>query len=324
MEYVEVRGKTVDVAVEAALQELGIDRERADIEVIQEPEKGFLGMGGQDAVVRVKARPAQKRRRRRRRSGDEGDDRTRGERSAGQAGRTQTRGGAPGGTGRGGRDKAGRSDRSDRSERSDRNRPDRDANRGRNTGSRTGNRPAEAKSAGRRDNDAGKSERPAKEEIEVSIEEQVPVVESFLKGLVEAFGLEGSVAVTTEEDVIVADVSGPQTEAMVGPRGATIEAIHELTKTVLQRRTQASARVRLDIAGYGERRRQALAIYADQLIDQVLAEGGEVMLEPMSAGDRKTIHDAVAARDGVRSYSEGEAPSRFVVIATEGADTEEE
>jgi spoIIIJ-associated protein len=158
----------------------------------------------------------------------------------------------------------------------------------------------------------------------VSIEEQTPVVESFLKGLVDAFGLEGSVDVTTEEDVIVATVSGPQTEAMVGPRGSTIEAIHELTKTVLQRQTQASARVRLDIAGYGERRRQALAIYADQLIDQVLREGGEVMLEPMSAGDRKTIHDAVAERDGVRSYSEGEAPQRFVVIAREGGDSEEE
>jgi predicted RNA-binding protein Jag len=73
VEYVEVRGKTVDVAVEAALEELGIDRDRAEIEVIQEPEKGFLGMGGKDAVVRVKARPAQKRRRRRRRGERDND-----------------------------------------------------------------------------------------------------------------------------------------------------------------------------------------------------------------------------------------------------------
>jgi hypothetical protein len=58
-----------------------------------------------------------------------------------------------------------------------------------------------------------------------------------------------------------------------------------------------------------------LSIYAGQLINQVLAEGGEIMLEPMSAADRKVIHDAVAARQGVRSYSEGEAPRRYVVIA---------
>lgn len=286
MEYVEVRGKTVDVAVEAALQELGIDRDRAEIEVIQEPEKGFLGMGGKDAVVRVKAR-SQKRRRRRRRGGDEQKD----------SGDRSTPRSKP-------RDDRSR-DRNGRNERSSRNGGGERAESG---GSRPdGNRSGKPRT---------RNDQPKKEATEVSIEEQAPVVESFLQGLVESFGLEGTVSVTIDEDVIVADVSGPQTEAMVGPRGSTIEAIHELTKTVLQRQTQASARVRLDIAGYAERRRQALAIYADQLIDQVLQEGGEVMLEPMSAGDRKTIHDTVAQRDGVRSYSEGEAPQRFVVIAT--------
>lgn len=293
MEYVEVRGKTVDVAVEAALEELGLERERAEIEVIQQPEKGFLGMGGKDAVVRVKARPAQKRRRRRRRgerSDDTGDKRDGGERQSGA------------------------------------NPPKKLRDDRKGDGKHREPRPARAKSDSGRENERQRNseKKPKKEAIEVSIEEQAPVVESFLKGLVDAFGLEGSVAVSTDDDVIVADVSGPQTEAMVGPRGSTIEAIHELTKTVLQRQTQASARVRLDIAGYAERRRQALAIYAGQLIEQVLAEGGEVMLEPMSAGDRKTIHDAVAEREGVRSYSEGEAPQRFVVIAVSSGDSDEE
>ena len=287
MEYVEVRGKTVDVAVEAALQELGIDRERADIEVIQEPEKGFLGMGGKDAVVRVKAR-SQKRRRRRRRGGDE-----RKEAGEGSKPRSQDR------------------DERDRSRRSERPNRNRDGGNAKTSGVPR----SDSRRDANRESSRPRSDQPKKEATEVSIEEQAPVVESFLKGLVESFGLEGQVSVTIDDDVIVADVSGPQTEAMVGPRGSTIEAIHELTKTVLQRQTQASARVRLDVAGYAERRRQALAIYADQLIDQVLQEGGEVMLEPMSAGDRKTIHDAVAQREGVRSYSEGEAPQRFVVIA---------
>lgn len=298
MEYVEVRGKTVDVAVAAALEELGIEQDRAEIEVIQEPEKGFLGMGGKDAVVRVRARAPQKRRRRRRR-GERGDDQPRAEGEGG--GRTGNRGGSREQKPRGGNGESRSRDR-------DRQPP---------AAAKGGTRKTEQP----RDNDEQKS---TKEATEVSIEEQTPVVEAFLKGLVDAFGLEGAVSVTTEDDVIVAEVSGPQTEAMVGPRGSTIEAIHELTKTVLQRQTQASARVRLDIAGYAERRRQALAIYAEQLIDQVLAEGGEVMLEPMSAGDRKTIHDAVAGRDGVRSYSEGEAPQRFVVIAAIDGDSSEE
>jgi predicted RNA-binding protein Jag len=88
VEYVEVRGKSVEVAVEAALEELGIDRDRADIEVIQEPEKGFLGMGGKDAVVRVKAQTQQKRRRRRRR-GAEGDERRKGESSSNRGGQAR-------------------------------------------------------------------------------------------------------------------------------------------------------------------------------------------------------------------------------------------
>lgn len=161
----------------------------------------------------------------------------------------------------------------------------------------------------------------------MSIDEQVPVVDEFLKGLVGAFGLDGTVEVRAEEDVIVADIKGQQTEAMVGARGSVIEAIHELTKTVLHRQTQSSARLRLDIAGYGDRRRQALSIYAGQLIEQVLSDGGEVMLEPMSASDRKVIHDAVGDREGVRSYSEGESPQRYVVIARDGdvrASSEEE
>lgn len=144
---------------------------------------------------------------------------------------------------------------------------------------------------------------------------QAPMVSEFLEGLVESFGLEGEVQVSVQEDVIVATVSGDQTEALVGTRGSVMEAIHEITKTVLHRQNDDTARVRIDIAGYAERRRQALSIYASQLIDQVLGEGGEIMLEPMSAADRKVIHDAVASREGVESYSEGEAPRRYVVIA---------
>ncbi|MFP3914873.1 MAG: protein jag, partial [Actinomycetota bacterium] len=149
---------------------------------------------------------------------------------------------------------------------------------------------------------------------------QEPLVREFLEGLLAALGLEGSVDSRVEEDVIVVDVRGEQTEALVGQRGTVMEAVHELTKTVLQRSAKDAARVRIDIAGYAERRRQALTIYAGELIDQILEEGGELMLEPMSASDRKVIHDAVADRSGVRSYSEGEAPQRYVVIAT----TEEE
>lgn len=145
--------------------------------------------------------------------------------------------------------------------------------------------------------------------------DQAKVVAEFLEGLLDAFGLEGEVQTRVEDDIIYADINGAQTEALIGPKGSILQAMLELTRTVVQRKTQAGARLRLDIAGYGERRREALRIYAARLAEQVVEEGGEVMLEPMNPADRKVVHDVIAEIDGVRSYSEGEEPKRSVVVS---------
>jgi spoIIIJ-associated protein len=73
--------------------------------------------------------------------------------------------------------------------------------------------------------------------------------------------------------------------------------------------------MRLDIAGYAARRREALKIYAGRLAESVKEDGREAMLEAMNAADRKVVHDAIAEIDGVRSFSEGEEPNRSVVVA---------
>ena len=111
------------------------------------------------------------------------------------------------------------------------------------------------------------------------------------------------------------DITGDQTEALVGRKGVVVQAIHELTRTVIQRKTFGAPRMRLDIAGYAARRREALKIYAARLADNVKEDGREAMLEPMNAADRKVVHDAIAEIDGVRSFSEGEDPNRSVVVA---------
>lgn len=274
---ITLRAKTVDLAVEAAMIELGIDDpEQLAVEILTEPQKGFLGIGGQDAVVRV---TRQKSRRRR-------GDRRRGGKNRKQSGSRQQRQPKPA-------------------------KNDRDREKGRSKDkdrkvSRQGNSQA-----------TKNDDRPV-----VSHEEQAQIAADFLEGLVDAYGLEGTVETAVEDDVIIANVNGEQTEALVGVRGSVRAAIHELTRTVLQRYSQDTARLRLDIAGYAERRRQALTIYADQLIDQLIAEGGEIMLEPMSSADRKVIHDAASARDGVESYSEGESPRRYVVLAATGVNEE--
>jgi spoIIIJ-associated protein len=269
---IEVRAKSVDLAVEAAMQELGVqDRDQLAVEVIQEPERGFLGFGGQDAVVRVKRQKSRRRRNERKRSGQ----------AQGSGVPAKQKPQSSGNNGGGNR-------------RGQRNQP---RDKGRDMSRQPENREPKI------------DDRP-----EMTIEDQARIAGEFLEGLVSAFGLEGTVTATVDDDVIIADVSGEQTEALVGVRGSVRSAIHELTRTVMQRYAQDTARLRLDIAGYAERRRQALTIYAERLIDQLLSEGGEIMLEPMSPADRKVIHDVAASRDGVNSYSEGEAPRRYVVL----------
>lgn len=152
-------------------------------------------------------------------------------------------------------------------------------------------------------------------EAEVDRDEQAAMVKDFLKGLLDAFGLEGDVECTVEEDIILANITGEQTEALVGPKGAILQATLELSRTIVQRKSQAGARIRLDIGGYTERRREALRIYTGRLVEKVVEEGGEIMLEPMNAADRKVVHDAAAELGGVRTFSEGEEPRRSVVVA---------
>jgi spoIIIJ-associated protein len=295
MEWVEVHGKTVEVAVEAALAELGLTSpDEAEVEVIQEPSAGFLGLGGKEAIVKVSTKP--KRPRQRRRRSGRGEQRGRGQRGDG-GGRSQSGGKSA---------ERGNGERVESGSRSDG---------GRSHGGGRNNR------AGGGRGDQARSEKPRQRKEDrpesAPIETQAEVAKEFLVGLLDAFGLEGSVDTRIEEDVLWLDVTGGQTEALVGHKGAVMQAVHELTRTVIQRKTFGAPRMRLDIAHYAERRREALRIYTQRLADRLLASGGEIMLEPMNAADRKVVHDTVVEIPGVRSFSEGEDPDRAVVLALE-------
>ena len=344
MEFVEVRGSTVDVAVEAGLAELGISRDDATITIIEEPAKGFLGIGSKTALVRIAPKPApQKRRSRGRgRSKDRDGSEGRGQQSKQGGDRGRDQGGSKQRDRQGGRDQSrqqsggqasgggGRAERGSRSQAGGRGQSEsrgggrsggqasgggRDSRGGGRSqsgrgGRNQGGRQENNRNAGNRD--SGRSEEP------VNVAEQAEVAQDFLVGLLASFGLEGKVETRTEEDIIYATVTGEQTEALVGQKGSIMEAINELLRTIIQRKTHRRARLRLDIGGYNERRREALKIYTQRLAEQVIAEGGELMLEPMNPAERKVVHDAVAEIDGVRSFSEGEEPRRSVVIAAEG------
>jgi spoIIIJ-associated protein len=155
-------------------------------------------------------------------------------------------------------------------------------------------------------------------EATIGVMDQARMAEEFLLGLAERMGLEGAATSVQELDEELAEVrlDGEGTGLLVGRRGATLQALQELTKTVLQRRTppDAEGRIRVDVAGYRERRRAALEAFVRSIADEVKATGEEQALEPMNAADRKVVHDTVNEIEGVATTSEGADPRRRVVI----------
>jgi spoIIIJ-associated protein len=154
-------------------------------------------------------------------------------------------------------------------------------------------------------------------DVTVTLDEQTALAEQFLSGLLDAFGLEGQLETSrVDESTSEIDITGDDLGLLIGPRGQTIVAIQELTRIVLQRHAEGSyeGRVRVDVSGYRQRRREALARFTEQVADQVRASGTRKALEPMNAADRKVVHDTANELEGVHTVSEGEEPRRWVVI----------
>jgi spoIIIJ-associated protein len=149
----------------------------------------------------------------------------------------------------------------------------------------------------------------------MSIEQQAELAQSFVSGVVERFGLDAAVGVQTSEEEILVQVTGTDLGLLVGQRGVTLDALQELTRTVVQRRTdEHTARLVVDVAGFRQKRAAALENFTRQVAAGVLETGEAEALEAMSAADRKIVHDAVNSIDGVTTTSEGVEPRRYVVI----------
>ena len=294
MEWVETTGRTLEDAVDAALDQLGVAEDDLEYEVIDEPKSGLLGrLGGREARIRARVKPI---------SREKPGDRQRRERRRGRAGSGAGRGDRGRSGGNGGGPKTGAPTRGARND-------------GRGSG---GTRRRRQRGGRSREPAAGAApnEGARVEETDIPIEEQAETAESFTRGLVEAFGAAAAVETRIDdEDTVVVEVTGDNLGLLVGPRGATLAAMEELVRTVVQRHTGGhGARINVDVGGYRSKRREALTNFSRDLAGKVLESGQEQALEPMSAADRKVVHDALADMDGVTTGSEGEDPRRRVVI----------
>lgn len=297
MEWVEFTGPTVEAAKDAALDRLGVDMEDAEFEILEEPSKGLFGRTKGQARVRARIRPTaprpklDRRDRRPKRSGG---------RSKGGQRSTESAAPAPAAAPRQESESAAGSSR------------------GRREGGRKTDRPAAEQKSRQTAPAAEQKEVPAMTEtVDVDLVEHTRIVTEFLDGLVDAFELEGRVQMTEiDEETNEVHIEGRDLGVLVGPRGATLAAIQELSRTVVHRKVSGTAagRVRLDVAGYRARRREALERFTRELAEEVRTSGVAKALEPMGSADRKVVHDTVNELDGVATLSEGEEPRRRVVI----------
>jgi spoIIIJ-associated protein len=295
MEWVETTARTIEEAKELALDQLGVVADEADFEILATPKPGLFGRLRGEARVRARVRPApvrpkQDRRRGRRTGAAEAD----GEAIADSA-LTDAPSGARSPARRGGK-----------------------------------RRSAETASAVVAVDDAPPSPSASPEgstmttddrafdessQPEVDVEAVRQAALEFMTGLTTAFGFDAEVDAAVDGNEIEVRVNGASLGLMIGPGGRTLLGIQDLARVAAQRRLgDHETRLRVDVAGYREKRRVALERFATTVAEQVRTSGVARSLDPMPSADRKVLHDALAAIEGVTSRSEGEDPYRRVVV----------
>lgn len=201
MKSVEKSARSVDEAIAAALEELGVPSDRVSVEVLDEGKTGFLGIGARPAVVRVTLKESRRER-----------------------------------------------------------------------------------------------------------------VERFLTDLCEAMRLSVKISFDEDEEYIRVNVTGPEAGILIGHHGQTLDALQYLVNLVASKATDDGRRVLLDVEGYRKRREETLTRLATRMAERAIRSGDPVVLEPMSAQERRVIHLALQDNPKVTTGSQGEEPYRRVVI----------
>ncbi len=298
MEWVETTAKTIDAAREAALDQLGVAADEAEFDVIEEPRPGLFGRVRGEARLRARVRPAQVRPKQERRRRGRSDGAAA---SAVTEPSTESPSEAP--------TQASTKVAEESAEPAASN----DATTASSDNS-TSQRPRRRTTTSKRNEEPTMTndERP---ESTVTPDEVGTAAVAFMEGLTTAFGADATVAVKVEGIELEVTVTGNELGLLVGPGGRTLNAVQDLARVAAQRRLgDHETRLRVDVAGYRERREAALASFARDVAEQVLSSGTARSLEPMTSADRKVVHDVLNEIDGVTTRSVGEDPDRRIIV----------
>ena len=280
MEFVEKWGTDVDTAVDLALDELKTTRDKVDIEILEEPSRGFFGIGSKLALVRVKMKEEPKKSESKKAVQKKSEKNNR------------------------------KSSIKDIDKTEDKShftneilQDDNKINDG------VDNIKKEEKSHTNKDTSS----------LDMILDDKVPYPEEniavpFLKDVTEKMGIELEFTPYKANDYLFIDISGKDTGTIIGKRGQTLDSIQYLTNLVLNKNKEEYQRVILDAENYRTKREKTLEQLAHRLAGKVIRTGRTQKLEPMNPYERKIIHTALQDDSRVTTRSEGKDPYRRVIV----------
>lgn len=278
MGAIEKWGVNVEEAVNLALKELKLSREDVEVTVLEEPSRGFFGIGSKLAKVRVERKAPLK---------EEKIEPEKENKKAAKAGPIGKEEVLP-------EELVTPADRQDRKPRE---RKDRDRKR---------NKKKEKKETVNIALDGMEKE-------SLTIVEEHEAL-TFLKEVTEKMGLQLDFVCRTGENLVYIEMSGEDSRTVIGKRGQTLDSIQYLTSLVVNKDNKAYIKVVVDAENYRAKRQKTLEQLANRLADKVSKTGKYVRLEPMNPYERKVIHATLQSHPDVVTRSEGEEPYRRVII----------
>jgi len=278
MGAIEKWGVNVEEAVNLALKELKLSREDVEVTVLEEPSRGFFGIGSKLAKVRVERKAPLKEEKK------EPEKENKKAAKAGPIGKEEV---LP-------EELVTPADRQDRKPRE---RKDRDRKR---------NKKKEKKETVNIALDGMEKE-------SLTIVEEHEAL-TFLKEVTEKMGLQLDFVCRTGENLVYIEMSGEDSRTVIGKRGQTLDSIQYLTSLVVNKDNKAYIKVVVDAENYRAKRQKTLEQLANRLADKVSKTGKYVRLEPMNPYERKVIHATLQSHPDVVTRSEGEEPYRRVII----------
>ena len=281
-----VTGKTYELAVEAGLAQLGLDRDSVSVQLLAQAKAGFLGLGAQPAKVQITYEAPDEAPRAALSSASRSKPKAAPVKKAEEPKQEAPKPVAPKAEAKPAAPKAEAKPAAPKAERK-----------------------AEPKAEAPKAPKTPKVYAPAEPG---SVEEKIEV---FLKGLLEHMGSQAVPhAVKGEGSTYNVELTGEDLGYLIGRRGDTLDALQHLANYTINRGVEGHIRINVDAEDYREKREDSLRRYARKKAQQVLKARRRTTLEPMNAYERHVIHAALQEMENITTHSTGTEPNRRIVI----------